>query len=99
MAERSCKKCFHYKACKEIASHNGYNDIRYTESECKYFLSTAKVAPKNEIAKKIFKAIEEVLRAHTEGGYYLNGAWFPERLDVYTKDAIAKLKKKYMEGE
>lgn len=38
MAERNCKKCFHYKACKEIASHNGYGDICYTESQCKNFI-------------------------------------------------------------
>ncbi len=43
MAERNCKKCFHYKACKEVASHNGYGDISYTESQCKYFISTAEV--------------------------------------------------------
>ena len=40
MAERNCKKCFHYKACKEVASHSGYGDISYTESQCKHFLST-----------------------------------------------------------
>lgn len=38
MAERKCKKCFHYKACKEVASHNGYADINYTESQCKNFI-------------------------------------------------------------
>ena len=38
MAERNCKNCFHYKACKEIASHNGYGDICYTESQCKNFI-------------------------------------------------------------
>ncbi len=40
MAERSCKKCFHYKACKEVASHSGYGDIYYTESQCKNFIFT-----------------------------------------------------------
>lgn len=39
MAERSCKKCFHYKACKEVASHSGYGDIYYTESQSKNFIS------------------------------------------------------------
>lgn len=39
MAERNCKKCFHYKACKEIASHSGYGDIYYTENQCKNFIS------------------------------------------------------------
>ena len=39
MAERSCKKCFHYKACKDVASHIGYGDICYTESQCKNFIS------------------------------------------------------------
>lgn len=39
MDERSCKKCFHYKACKEVASHSGYGDICYTESQCKNFIS------------------------------------------------------------
>ena len=43
MAERNCKKCFHYKACKEVASHSGYSDISYTESQCKHFLSKADV--------------------------------------------------------
>jgi hypothetical protein len=43
MAERSCKKCFHYKACKEVASHSGYGDIYYTENQCKHFISTADV--------------------------------------------------------
>lgn len=56
---------------------------------------TADVAPKSEVAREIFAEIEEVFRLHTEGGYYLNGAWFPERLDLYTGDAIAELKKKY----
>lgn len=54
---------------------------------------------KAKLSREIFKEIEEILRQHTEGGYYLNGAWFPERLDLYTGDAIAELKKKYMEGE
>lgn len=39
MAERNCKKCFHYKACKEVASHSGYSDIYYTENQCKNFIS------------------------------------------------------------
>ena len=43
MAERSCKKCFHYEACKEVASHSGYADINYTESQCKHFIPTADV--------------------------------------------------------
>ncbi len=38
MAERNCKKCFHYNACKEVASHSGYADINYTESQCKNFV-------------------------------------------------------------
>ena len=44
MTERNCKKCFHYKACKEVASHSGYSDISYTESQCKHFTPTADVA-------------------------------------------------------
>ena len=56
-------------------------------------------ATKAEVAREIFEEIEEVFRQHTEGGYYLNGAWFHERLDLYTGDAIAELKKKYTEGE
>lgn len=43
MNERNCKKCFHYKACKEVASHSGYADINYTESQCKNFISAADV--------------------------------------------------------
>ena len=43
MAERNCKKCFHYVACKEVASHSGYADINYTESQCKHFIPTADV--------------------------------------------------------
>lgn len=39
MSERNCKKCFHYEACKEVASHNGYSDIYYTEKQCKNFIS------------------------------------------------------------
>lgn len=54
-------------------------------------------AIKADVAREIFEEIEEVFRQHTEGGYYLNGAWFPERLDLYTGDAIAELKKKYTE--
>ena len=38
MSEKDCKKCFHYEACKEVASHNGYSDIYYTESQCKNFI-------------------------------------------------------------
>jgi hypothetical protein len=52
-----------------------------------------------EIAREIFEEIEEVFRQHVEGGYYLNCVWFPERLDLYTQDAIAELKKKYTEVE
>lgn len=40
MAERNCKKCFHYNACKEVASHGGYSDISYTKSQCKHFISS-----------------------------------------------------------
>lgn len=43
MAERNCKKCFHYNACKEVASHNGYANINYTESQCKNFIPTADI--------------------------------------------------------
>ena len=49
MAERNCKKCFHYKACKEVASHSGYSDICYTESQCKHFTPTADVVPRAEV--------------------------------------------------
>ena len=49
MAERNCKKCFHYKACKEVASHSGYGDINYTEIQCKHFIPTADVVPKSEV--------------------------------------------------
>ncbi len=44
MSERNCKKCFHYKACKEVASHSGYGDIYYTESQCKHFIFIDDVA-------------------------------------------------------
>lgn len=44
MAEKTCKACFHYKACKEVASHNGYRDISYTENQCNHFLLTADYA-------------------------------------------------------
>ena len=54
---------------------------------------------KAEAAVEIFEEIEELFRQHKEGGYYLNGAWFPERLDLYTEDAFEELKKKYTEGE
>lgn len=53
---------------------------------------------REKVAKEIFAEIEEVFRQHTEGGYYLNGTWFPERFDLYTGDAIAELKKKYIGG-
>ena len=43
MAERSCQKCFHYKACKEVASHSGYGDIYYAEDQCRNFTPTADV--------------------------------------------------------
>ena len=43
MAERTCKDCFHYKACKEGANRNGFWDIRYTEQECKHFLPASDV--------------------------------------------------------
>jgi hypothetical protein len=58
----------------------------------------ADVAPRAEVAREIFEEIEELFRQHKEGGYYLNGAWFPERLDLYTEDAFEELKKKYTEG-
>lgn len=44
MTERNCKKCFHYEACKEVASHSGYTDINYTESQCKNFICADDVA-------------------------------------------------------
>ena len=53
----------------------------------------------SDVAREIFEEIEEVFRQHTDGGYYLNNAWIPEYLDPYTQDAVAKLKKKYTEGE
>lgn len=53
---------------------------------------------KTEVVREIFEEIEELFRQHKEGGYYLNGAWFPERLDLYTEDAFEELKKKYAEG-
>ena len=43
MTERNCKKCFHYKACKEVASHSGCSDIHYTESQCENFIPAADV--------------------------------------------------------
>lgn len=43
MAERNCRKCFHFKACKEVASRSGYRDVSYTESQCKHFTPTADV--------------------------------------------------------
>ena len=46
MAERSCKHCVHYEACKEVASHSGYMDIYYTESQCKHFKSNSDVVPR-----------------------------------------------------
>jgi hypothetical protein len=54
---------------------------------------------KREVAREIFEEIEELFRQHKEGGYYLNGAWYPERLDLYTEDAFEELKKKYTEGK
>jgi hypothetical protein len=59
----------------------------------------ADVAPRTEVAREIFEEIEELFRQHKEGGYYLNGAWYPERLDLYMEDAFEELKNKYAEGE
>ena len=53
----------------------------------------------SDVAREIFAEIEKVFRLHTEGGYYLNGVWFHERLDIDTVDAIAELKKKYESEE
>lgn len=53
------------------------------------------VKGKEDAATEIFEKLYEILRQHTEGGYYLNGCWFPTRFDLYTEDAIAELKKKY----
>jgi hypothetical protein len=63
--------------------------------ECHGYALTHDSDVKREVAREIFAEIEEVFRQHTEGGYYLNGAWFPERLDLYTGNAIVELKKKY----
>ena len=63
------------------------------------FAPTADVAPRAEVAREIFEEIERIFDQHTEGGYYLNGVWFPKRLDLDTREAIAELKKKYTEGE
>lgn len=51
MAERNCKRCFHYKACKEVVSHSGYGDINYTESQCKHFIPAAADVPKSKVEK------------------------------------------------
>lgn len=59
MAERNCKKCFHYEACKEVASHIGYADINYTESQCKNFICADDVVPKSEV-DKWFRECEEL---------------------------------------
>ena len=88
---------------QQIAVENGI--------ETKIFLNERNVADalrnyqdgyahiKAEVAREIFEEIEELFRCHKEGGYYLNGAWYPERLDLYTEDAFAELKKKYTEGQ
>ena len=71
--------------------------LLYECEPTKEHLSELEKAVREKVAREIFKEIEEVFRQHTEGGYYLNGAWFPERLDLYTGDAVAELKKKYTE--
>ena len=68
MAERNCKRCFHYKACKEVASHSGYIDINYTESQCKHFIPTADVVPKSEV-EKIFAELEGEIKLALDSNY------------------------------
>lgn len=98
MAERGCKKCFHYKACKEVASHSGYGDIHYTESQCKNFISADDVVPMAEVSEyvstdepvKIARAVQLAAEAARANGYK-QGATdtaraFADRLIAYYKN-------------
>ena len=88
--------------CKDCKSYNGVMCRACAFDDAMSFIDDfpeADVAPRAEVAREIFKEIEELFRQHKEGGYYLDGAWFPERLDLYTEDAFAELKKKYTEGQ
>lgn len=75
------------------------DDLPYKASVKRVLLQapTLDVVPREEVAK-IFAEIEKIFCQHRVDGYYLNGVWFPERLDLYTGDAIAELKKKYTGG-
>jgi hypothetical protein len=86
-----CEKCLYKENCQFLATHK-----RAIVEGCTAFKSEADL--RAEVAREIFEEIEELFRQHKEGGYYLNGAWFPERLDLYTEDAFEELKNKYAEG-
>ena len=110
-----CENCIHSGMCKmEIAPNwNSENcswckptaDVVPKSEEERYIplvdenLTRVFEHYKKTIAREIFEEIDEILRIHTEGGYYVNLAWFPEQLDVDTKEAIAELKKKYTEDQ
>lgn len=67
MVGRSCKQCFHYKACKEVSSHKGYVDIYYLESQCKHFTPTEDVVPRAEVEKLRARAFEQGKRDNVYG--------------------------------
>ncbi len=87
-----CEKCLYKENCQFLATHK-----RAIIEGCTAFKSEAEL--RAEVAREIFKEIEELFCQHKEGGYYLNRAWYPERLDLYTEDAFEELKKKYAEGK
>jgi hypothetical protein len=87
-----CEKCLYKENCQFLATHK-----RTIIEGCTAFKSEAEL--RAEMVREIFEEIEELFRQHKEGGYYLNGAWFPERLDLYTEDAFEELKKKYAKGK
>ena len=72
MAERNCKKCFHYKACKEVASHNVYADINYTESQCENFICADDVVKVVRCKDCKFRGTDDCLNSYYseyEGAY------------------------------
>ena len=102
----TCKKCIHQNKCFQNGKTRYYGEkiaADNVEQLCEWFISTADVAPKSEVAREIFAEIEK------DGKYAIS---FVENHKSYSEEVrqsklecykdiqnyIAELKKKYMEG-
>lgn len=56
-----CKECIHYNVCVIRTYPNIFEGTRWDERTCNYFLNTADVAPRADVAREIFADIESTI--------------------------------------